>query len=245
MDAAVETLTSELESFARERGADLFGVADLSGARDLLNSRGGPAAEFPMAVSMAMCLNDAIVDAHDPAEGLRESIYWHHIYGVVTPALDVLAFDVSRWLTRRHFRTMTVPGSTPYDTKLLEGVVSHKLPAHLAGLGWIGKNCLLLTSAFGPRVRLVTVLTDAPLEAGSPMDRLCGSCRICVDACPADALSGTEFSPEDDREVLFDAFECSEFRREHACGRCVSSCPVGSYRKRRRVDQVPAVGLDT
>jgi ferredoxin len=233
MGTEAATLTRELEDFARERGADLFGVADLRAASDLNVSRAGPGADLPLAVSLAMCLNDAIVDGHDPNEGHRQSIYWHHVYDVVTPALDVLAHDVSRWLAGRRFRAFPVPGSSPYDTERLEGIFSHKLAAHLAGLGWIGKNSLLLTRAFGPRVRLVTVLTDAPLEAGSSLDRRCGRCRVCVDACPVDAFSGTEFQADQDRELRFDAFKCSEYRRQHACGRCVAVCPVGSHRKRR------------
>lgn len=235
MGTEAATLTRELEGFARERGADLFGVADVRPAGDLGISQAGPGVDFPLAVSMAICLNDAIVDGHDPSEGHRQSIYWHHVYDVVTPALDFLAHDVSRWLADRRFRAFPVPGSSPYDAERLEGIFSHKLAAHLAGLGWIGKNSLLLTRAFGPRVRLVTVLTDAPLEAGSSLDRRCGRCTDCVDACPVDAFSGVEFQADQARELRFDAFKCSEYRRQHACGRCVAVCPVGSRRKRGTV----------
>ncbi len=233
MGTETATLTGELEGFARERGADLFGVADLRAAGDLNVAQDGPGADFPLAVSMAMRLNDAIVDEHDPEEGHRQSLYWHHVYGVVTLALDALAHDVSRWLADRRFRAFPVPGSSPYDMERLEGVFSHKLAAHLAGVGWIGKNCLLLTRTFGPRVRLVTVLTDAPLEAGSSMDRRCGRCRECVDACPVDAISGAEFRADEARDIRLDARKCSDYRREHSCGRCVTVCPVGSHRKRR------------
>ena len=105
-----------------------------------------------------------------------------------------------------------------------------KLPAHLAGLGWIGKSCLLLTKEFGPRVRFVSVLTDAPLETGSSLDKPCGKCRACVEACPVGAFTGVEFDPADDLAVRFDAPACSEYRRAHPCGLCVSSCPTGKRR---------------
>jgi epoxyqueuosine reductase QueG len=227
------TLKHELEAFARQRGADLFGVAELAPALDFIVAQGGPLmGQFPRAVSIGMRLCDTIVDGHDPDEPRRESLYWHHVYDVVTPALDRLAYDVARWLVGQGFSALPVPGSTPYHFERLEGIFSHKLAAHLAGLGWIGKSCLLVTEHFGPRVRFVTVLTDAPLETGSALDKRCGKCRVCVDACPVGAFTGVEFKPTEGRQIRFDAFKCSDYRRNHPCGRCVSPCPVGRGRRR-------------
>ena len=238
MEIDLIMLIQELEAFSRQRGADLFGVAELAPALDFVAAQGGPlVGQFPRAVSIGMRLCDAIVDQHSPDEPRRESLYWHHVYEVVTPALDFLAYDVARWLADRGFQTLPIPASTPYNFERLEGMLSHKLAAHLAGLGWIGKSCLLLTSQFGPRARFVSVLTDAPLETGSALDKRCGSCRICVDACPVSAFTGAEFEAAESREVRFDAFKCSEYRRDHPCGRCVSSCPVGSGRRRQGESQ--------
>jgi len=89
----------------------------------------------------------------------------------------------------------------------------------------------LLTERFGPRARFVSILTDAPLETGSPLDKPCGKCRACVNACPVKAFSGAEFNPVEGREVRFDVFKCSDYRREHPCGLCVSTCPKGKKRK--------------
>jgi epoxyqueuosine reductase len=227
-------LTRELDGFAKQSGADLFGVADLRIAREFLAARGGPAADFPSAVTLALGINDAIVDGHDPNESREQSLYWHHVYSVVTPALDALAFEIARWLTSRRFRAFPVPASTPYDSQRLEGLLSHKLAAHLAGLGWIGKNCLLLTPTFGARLRLVTVLTDAPLNPGAPMNKRCGRCRSCVEACPVQAFSGTEFDAAQNRDIRFDAFKCFKYRHDHSCGRCVAVCPVGSGWRRAK-----------
>ena len=240
MDSEKKVLTRELEEVARQKGADLFGVADLAPARDFIASQGNPlVGQFPRAVSMGMPLNDFIVERHSPAEPRRQSLYWHHVYDVVTPALDFLAYDVSKWLKGRGFEALPVPGSTPYNFEKLEGILSHKLAAHLAGLGWIGKSCMLLTDRFGPRVRFVTVLTDAPLQTGSAIDRPCGKCHVCVDACPVKAFAGVEFRADEPREKRFDAFKCSEYRREHPCGICVSSCPMGSRPVRKGKGLLP------
>ena len=88
------------------------------------------------------------------------------------------------------------------------GLFSHKLAAHLAGLGWIGKSCLLVTLEVGPRVRWASVLTDASLMAGEPLEERCGECRGCVEVCPVGAFSGRSFFSDEPRAARFDVFKC-------------------------------------
>ncbi|MGB9699072.1 MAG: 4Fe-4S dicluster domain-containing protein [Thermodesulfobacteriota bacterium] len=224
-------MSQELENLGGQKGADLLGIADLSAARDFLLAQGGDRlAGFPRAVSLGLRLSDLIVEQHNPYEPRRESIYWHHVYNVVTPSLDCLAYEVYRWLTAKGFSALPIPASTPYNYEKLQGIFSHKLAAHLAGLGWIGKSCLLITKQFGPRVRFVSILTDAPLLAGKPVENSCGHCRVCVDTCPVAAFTGREFIAEEPRELRFHALKCAEFRRDHPCGLCVSACPQGKRR---------------
>ncbi len=226
-----EALHEELESFCRQKGVDLWGVADMTMAQDFVIAQGGKwLGEFSRALVLGMRLCASIVEEHDPNEPRRESLYWHHVYNVVTPNLDFLAYDLARLLSSRKFKALPVPASTPYKYEKLTGIFSHKLAAHLAGLGWIGKSCLLLTSQFGPRVRFVSILTDAPLIAGNPVENSCGNCHVCVDACPVGAFTGREFRPDEPREVRFHAYKCAEFRRDHPCGICVSVCPQGKKR---------------
>lgn len=230
-----EITTDALEKFSREHGAELFGIADLTLAHDFIAAECAPwVGEFPRAVSMGMSVSDFVLDNHSPNDPKQKSLYLHHIYDVITRALDFLAYDVTRFLTSRGYEAFAVPGSPPYDFDTLKGVLSHKLAAHLAGLGWIGKSCLLMTEAFGPRVRFVTVLTDAPLRAGVPLDDTCGKCHVCIDSCPVHAFTGIEFRPDQGRDMRFDAFKCMKFRQDHPCGLCVSSCPKGKLAARKR-----------
>lgn len=199
-----DALTLNLKQFSEAGGADLFGVADLVPAENFIRSQGPPWIErFPRAISIGMRLNDLIVDQHTPLEPRRNSLYWYHVYSIVTPSLDFLAYNVSRRLNRLGYQAFPVPGSTPYNFENLSGILSHKLAAHLAGLGWIGKSCMLITPQFGPRVRFVSILTDAPLDTGTPVDGLCGQCRVCMKACPVEAFTGREFSPEEERDARF------------------------------------------
>ncbi len=229
-------LAKKLDAFSKNKGADLFGVANLKPVQDFIISHGDPVvAGYPRAVSLGMQLSDTIVEHHSPDEPRAKSLYWHHVYDVVSERLNSLAYDVTRWLTDRGFGALPVPASTPYDFTTLQGIISHKLAAHLAGLGWIGKNCLLLTKEFGPRIRFITILTDAPLAHGRRIDKLCGECRICIDACPVSAFTDVEFDECDDVEVRFDTRKCSDHRSKHPCGLCVSTCPIGTTAKTKRV----------
>jgi epoxyqueuosine reductase QueG len=82
-----------------------------------------------------------------------------------------------------------------------------------------------------PGVRFATVLTDAPLPADDPLERRCGDCNACVEACPVHAFTGVEFDPGDPREVRFRADVCERYmlHREkttgkRVCGQCVRAC---------------------
>ncbi len=60
--------------------------------------------------------------------------------------------------------------------------------ASRAGLGWIGKNSLLLTSRFGSFVFIGEMIVSAELEYDRPVNDMCGSCRNCITSCPTGAI---------------------------------------------------------
>jgi epoxyqueuosine reductase QueG len=112
----------------------------------------------------------------------------------------------------------------------------HKTVAVSSGLGWIGKSALFLTEEYGSALRLISVLTDAPLECNEPITASkCGNCTLCEKACPGHAISGQLWKPELDREDYFDAMACRKKAREIAansidrkitlCGKCIEVCP--------------------
>jgi len=140
------------------------------------------------------------------------------------------------------------------DMDRLCGIFSSKMAAHLAGLGWIGKSCLLVTPEAGPRVRWATVLTDAPLApTGTPMapgespgakyGGECGECRACVEVCPAQAFTGRVFRADEGRDARYHAEACSAYVRSvkdqtghRVCGMCLKVCPHGVKAARRARD---------
>jgi len=161
-----------IRNIAESHGADYFGIADLTSANPFILDQGGPAiARYPAGITMGIALLDPLVDLLPDRERNEGSIlYRHYSYDVVNAALDQAALQVANALQRGGYAAFPVPASLRTDDVRICGPFPHKLAAHLAGLGWIGKNCLLITPDHGPRVRWVTVLTDAPLEpTGSPI----------------------------------------------------------------------------
>jgi epoxyqueuosine reductase QueG len=224
-----------LEKLAGELGADLFGVADLTTVGDFIRDQGGEyLRKFPRAVSIGVRLLDAIVDELHRHEEPSPIFTYEALYNYVNSRLEHIALLVAKRIQEEGYSAYPIPPSQIIDHERLIGVVSHKLAAHLAGLGWIGKSCLLVSPGYGPRVRFATVLTDAPLETGSPMESECGDCRSCVDICPVNAFTGASFDPFEPREVRYNAQMCNKYLEDRGrslgsefCGLCVYVCPHG------------------
>ena len=236
-----DRLWGEIQNNALDKGIDLVGVADLEAARPYLDKQGQEVvASFPRAISLGLGLTHGLIDrlgSRDPA--VLASYF--NLYTTVNQTLDRVALLVAKKLESEGYKTFPVPASQNLLPDKLHGLISHKLVAHLAGLGWIGKSCLLVTRRFGPRVRFATILTNAPLPANSALaESECGKCRACVDICPAAAFTGRPFKPEEDREMRFDARACKEYTDSYqrelgyqfpssstVCGLCVYICPKG------------------
>ena len=116
-------------------------------------------------------------------------------------------------------------------------VLPHKTVATLAGIGWIGKCAALVTDKVGSALRVSVVLTDAPLDCGTPItiSKCDPNCGVCVGACPGKAPQGGLWEAGIDREIIFNAHNCRTAARARAkalldveetlCGLCLSNCP--------------------
>ncbi len=144
-----------------------------------------------------------------------------------------------RTLKARRCRTLAIPPDSDRRTgsfiSKLYSLFNHKMAATSAGLGWIGKNGLLISLDYGPRLSLATVLTDAPLETDRPMEHgLCGDCALCVTHCPSHAITGAEWSRSAPFVELVRLDACRSHKETKRltegkpnCGLCINICPYG------------------
>ena len=218
---------------ARGWGADLAAVADTSRLAGIETDPPNLLQDYPRAVSLAVRLADGIID---PISNRPTPLYALH-YQNVNVLLDQIATRVSGLLQSWGGKSLPIPASHILDEERFVASISHKAVALHAGLGWQGKSLLLVTPQFGPRVRLVTVLTDLALPAGMPIKNRCAKCTHCVDACPAGAIKN---APTDlhyaTRAEAVDLDACVQQLRQneqeahippYICGVCVSACPWG------------------
>ncbi len=234
--------TLRFKSTLYKWGADLVGVADTEPLKDLSLNPPDLLEGFSRAVAVAVQIPIGVFETITD----RPTPIYNSVCLTANRILDELAFKTSLLLQADGYRSLPVPASQVLDRENWYGAISHKAVARMAGLGWQGKNLLLITPQFGPRVRLVTILTDAPLSVDPIQKNRCGKCRRCLDACPARAIKGV--NTEDhykDREEALHFERCVErlnlFKNlpeigTSICGICIKACPFG----RRLKKMVPA-----
>ena len=220
-----DKLTASVKEIAYSLGADLVGVAKAETFAEA--PKGHRPEELLRGARSVIVMAIHLLDASLESAPNRE---YSVTYNVVNWELDRIAFRVARFLQGKGYRALQVPASPPYDVSRNMGDLSHRHAGYLAGLGVFGKNSLLLSTKFGPRIRLVSVITDAPLKADKPLDLdLCKECNKCIRACPAGALKG---------ERIVDKLRCDAHHVEvgkqlqledweQICGVCIRVCPVG------------------
>lgn len=218
-----EAYRTRVEAKAREQGIDLVGIADLTGERPAVHHLPPDlVAVFDRAVCLAVRVSPTVLAT---VRDGPNHLYYHH-YRQLNFLLDRAALAVAREIEALGYRALAVAASQIIDWTHQLGHVSHKDVARLGGLGWRGRNNLLVTPAYGAQVRLVTVLTDLPLEPASPLGQDCGACRRCLAVCPAGAIH--------EQPTAFDHQACfaklKEFGKtrgigQYICGLCVAACP--------------------
>ncbi len=216
---------SELKAKIMLLGADLVGFASLLELPE--EERRG----YSYGICIAKAIDPDIVAQihHGPNQA------YYRAYKYLNTTLGEIARETSAIISKMGYDAYAAKASSDIHGDTLSTVLPHKTVATRAGMGWIGKSALLITPDFGPAVRLITVLTNMPLEVDEPInDSKCGACTKCVDICDGQAIKGVNWTVGMDRSTYYDAFACCQEAEKKCdkenidariCGQCINVCP--------------------
>ena len=217
---------------------DTFGIGDMSlYDKELIGLDNLSVNMLPFAVSFGLVLAKGVLKTVLDGPNL---LYLHH-YRQLNYRLDMIGYLLSKEIEKKGYSALPFAASQVIDWQNQKGHISHKHTGCISGIGWIGRNNLLVHPTLGAHVRYNTILTDMPLVPGKPMtdnpptaipplqkggkEGLCGSCTACIDKCPAGAIK--------DSQSLFDHQGCyamlTQFKNKrnlghHICGICIEAC---------------------
>jgi epoxyqueuosine reductase QueG len=211
-----------LKRFVLAEGGSLYGVAKTAAAEKWIHFLSSKIQkDLDRAISIGFHLSDRVLE---DIEGGPTKLYFFH-YQRVNIFLDELGLKVTNFIQSRGREALPIPASQVVDWEHQRAHVSHKHVGVQAGLGWIGRNNLLVSPSFGSRQRLITVLTNMPLRTDEPMPWGCGECRACLSFCPSQSIK--ENPAEFDHvgcyhqiKALVKAANISQ----NICGLCVKAC---------------------
>ncbi|MBD3197523.1 MAG: hypothetical protein GF317_20890 [Candidatus Lokiarchaeota archaeon] len=207
-------LSGELINFSKKIGIDIIGFAD---PKDFAKFKedNRPIAylnSVKTVIIFGIHLYDVILDAWSLDQSTGKS--FHYLDSI----LENRALRIERFLQNKEFESKIMP----YNPGIYL-----KDSAVLAGLGFIGKNNLLISSKYGPQVRLRAVITNAPLltDKNNHESSKCGECDKCIQACPAEALTVEGY----DKKACY-SYNMSNLKKLSNytsiwCNVCIDVCP--------------------
>lgn len=161
---------------------------------------------------------------------------WSESYVVINDYFKHINQVISDYLIHQGYTAEYIPATHTYDPKILKATWSHRSAAAISGLGDFGLNRMLITK-LGCGGRFGTIITSASLAAAETSEEnKClyvnnGSCTLCIDICPADALKlSGDFDKFACQDVLVKNGDLMESDEDivgaDTCGKCISICPV-------------------
>jgi epoxyqueuosine reductase len=215
----------KIKKVAFDKGVDLFGIASVD------RFKNAPEGFHPKNI-YSKTESVILFAIRLPAETLfaENPIPFTHVNTLAMQKLDAMTFDISRELDSVGIRNILIPCDDPYefwdkDKQEGRGILSLRHAGVLAGLGKLGRNNLLINRTYGNMIQIGALLTDQKFESDPLADyEVCPPrCRICLDNCPQNALTGESVIQKKCRPL-------SNFRTEKGyvikkCFECRKKCP--------------------
>lgn len=243
--SVINTGKDELEAFARELGADIYGVAAAEAFKEFPKKpqpgRFIPDAKSVITIgmpmtpelwatvarpSMAEVSRKAAEDAgrsekdKDKPPAGAERYFINEEQAMLTDEIMKIAYKISWKLNREGYKAFYF---APFkqEARFRTAAFYFTSAMYLAGMGQMGLNCSILTPEYGPRIWVTSIITDKELPAGEPITPAryegCKDCLECVKRCPSKSLDGKGWK---------NVYRCASYG---CCGTCISVCPVGRF----------------
>jgi epoxyqueuosine reductase QueG len=220
-------LNNEIIGLAKQENCDILGFADL---RCLPNE-----ARKNLDYGIIFALSFSKEALQENNNDLPKKYYDEH--EPMNKSFKRLKNITSDFLIGKGYEAIINTPASIVNDETLRSLLPQKTVGTLSGIGWIGKNAMLITDEAGSAIRLTVVLTNAPLKCGTPITKSkCDpNCNICTDICPGKAPLGGLWEVGIDRNEFFNAHACRTTARARAkkligvetsiCGLCISNCP--------------------
>ncbi|MBI4680165.1 MAG: epoxyqueuosine reductase [Nitrospirae bacterium] len=242
---------NELKNIAFSAGLTAFGVGHIDDLRSHFDALSLEQAEsLSFGISIAVRVSDSVLSGVVVGPTRH---YLHH-YKMLNLLLDQTALKLTLAIQEKGYNALPIPASQIIDWEKQTAHLSHKMIALRAGIGWIGRNNLLVHPEFGSKIRLATILTNMPFKTDNPpttpfsksphrpfvkggqggikegMDGLlgeenCRSCRKCIEICPVSAIGETH--KEWNKAACLGKlkyFAKAHNVGQYICGLCVKVC---------------------
>ncbi|HWR44228.1 hypothetical protein [Sporomusa sp.] len=215
----------EIKGRVWDLGADLCGIASVERFAD------APSGFHPTDI-IKDCKSVVVVAARFPISTLSASspAAYTFVRNRLGDKIDSITVQIASELENLGSCAIPIPSSDPYDywddsRRHGQGILSLKHAAVRAGLGQIGKNTLLVNDQLGNMLWLGAVLLNQELEpdALASYQTCIPDCRICVEACPANALDGVTIVQCKCRSISAKYTEGGG--GVYACNLCRKICP--------------------
>lgn len=178
-------------------------------------------------ISIAVAYPSKMENAPVGKKGERRGVFCRSSWGIdYHTALRNRLKLLEQWLLER------VPG-VKFKSMVDTGELVDRAVAERAGIGWVGKNCSVITPEYGSYVYLGEMVTNIPFAPSTPIEDECGDCRLCLDVCPTGALVGPgqinaqrciSFLTQT-KTMLPDEFRTKIGNRLYGCDTCQTVCP--------------------
>lgn len=180
-------------------------------------------------ISIAVAYQNPIIDFIDKKEGSMPDYKLWNDYALEYHRINQILNQIAQSIAKSYDGiplTATIGGvieKVQHVQDYFGMVISHRVIAELAGIGWRGKNQLIIHDRFSCAIRFSSVIVSIPLEHGTRLESKCGACTACEDACTFIRYRNKlpDYRENCRRYILFLKSKGIE---KDVCGKCVKAC---------------------